>query len=44
MGFKAHLIEKVQAFVKVHYKLHNNEADYLKNPRLIRVFSTPTLI
>ena len=31
MGFKAHLMEKMRALVGVHYQLHNNEADYLKN-------------
>ena len=31
MGFKAHLIEKMQALVGVHYQLHNNETDNLKD-------------
>ena len=30
MGFKAYQMEKMQAFVGVHYQLHSNGADYLK--------------
>ena len=29
MGFRAYLIEKMQALVGVHYQLHSNGADYL---------------
>ncbi len=33
MGFRAHLMEKMQALVGVHYQLHSNGADYLKSLR-----------
>ncbi len=33
MGFRAHLMEKMQALVEVHYQLHSNGADYLKSLR-----------
>lgn len=30
MGFRAHLIGKIQGFVRVHYQLQNNRTNYLK--------------
>ena len=53
MGFRAHLMEKMQALVGVHYQLHSNEADYLKtlwanwtflNPNLNEVYDKTTSV
>ena len=41
MGFKAHLIEKIQTLVGVHYQLHNNRADYLQTLRTNWTFLNP---
>ena len=30
MGFRDHLIEKMQTLVEVYYQLHSNGTDYLK--------------
>ncbi len=30
MGFKAYLIEKMQALIGVYYQLHSNRADYFE--------------
>ena len=41
MGFGAHLMEKMQVLVGVHYQLHNNGADYLKSLRTNWFFFNP---
>ena len=43
MGFRAHLMEKMQALVGVHYQLHSNGADYLKTVRTNWTFLNPNL-
>ena len=41
MGFRAYLIEKMQALVRVHYQLHSNRADYLKTLETNDIFFDP---
>ena len=41
MGFRAHLIEKMQAWEGVHYQLHSNGADYLKTLQTNWTFLDP---
>ena len=41
MGFRVHLIEKMQALVGVHYQLDSNGADYLKTFRTNWTFLDP---
>ena len=38
MGFRAHLIEKMQTLVGVHYQLHSNKADCLKTLQTNGIF------
>ena len=38
MGFRAHLIEKMQGLVGVYYQLHSNRANYLKTLQTSWIF------
>ncbi len=43
MDFRAYLMEKMRALVRVHYQLHNNKADYLKSLQTNWTFLDPNL-
>ena len=43
MDFRTHLIKKMQALLEIHYQLHSNRADYLKNLRINWTFLDPNL-